>query len=184
MLTHPQSPAIKNAPLPADGPGNDSWSNSLLFLLLISIPLLISSTLGGGILFTIFVATCTTIPVLMAFWTTFSSISPRMNEKAKLPGRPAEHYLHFHNESDRLKYCGKQKIPIEVFYEKYFAGKVEFKNGDCLETLEYRHDWASFSFSWGVFRHFLFGFVPELIVHSRSQGKPVSLYTIAIYVLT
>lgn len=97
-------------------------------------------------------------------------MSPRMNEKAKLPGRPVEYYLNFHKENDRARYNGKKKIPIEVFYEKYFRGEVEFNNGDCLENLEYRHDWASFSFSWGVFKHFLFGFVPELIVHSRSQG--------------
>lgn len=166
----PQSPAIKNAPLPADGAGNNSWSNALLFSLLISIPWLISFQLGGGLYFTILVVICTAIPILMAFWTTFSSTSPRMNEKARFPGRPVEHYLNFRTEGDRAKYRGKRKIPIEVFYEKYFRGDVTFKSGDCLENLEYRHDWANFSFSWGVFKHFLFGFVPELIVHSRSQG--------------
>ncbi|KAB8207516.1 S-adenosyl-L-methionine-dependent methyltransferase [Aspergillus parasiticus] len=165
------SPAIKNAPLPADGAGNDSWSNLLLFSFLIGVPWFISYQLGGGLYFGIFIAVCTAIPILMAFWTIFSSMSPRMNEKAKLPGRPVEYYLNFHKESDRARYNGKKKIPIEVFYEKYFRGEVEFKNGDCLENLEYRHDWASFSFSWGVFKHFLFGFVPELIVHSRSQDE-------------
>lgn len=143
----------------------------MLLFLLVSIPWFISIQLGGGFYFTVFVAICTFIPVLMAFWTIFSFMSPRMNEKARLPGRPVEHYLSFRSHGDRAKYRGKRKIPIEVFYEKYFRGDVTFKNGDCLENLEYRHDWASFRFTWGVFKHFLFGFVPELIVHSRSQGK-------------
>jgi cyclopropane-fatty-acyl-phospholipid synthase len=107
----------------------------------------------------------------MGYWSIFSATSPRLNEKVKLPGRPVEYYLNFHKESDRLRYRGRRRIPMEVFYEKYFRGDVEFKHGDCLDNLEYRHDWASFSLSWGVFSHFLFGFVPELIVHSRSQGN-------------
>ncbi|KAJ5678076.1 S-adenosyl-L-methionine-dependent methyltransferase [Penicillium maclennaniae] len=165
------SPAIKNAPLPADGAGNDSWNNAMLLFLLVSIPWFISFHLGGGLFFTVFIGICTAIPILMAFWTACSFMSPRMNEKATLPGRPVEHYLNFRTQSDRAKYQGKRKIPIEVFYEKYFRGEVTFNSGDCLENLEYRHDWASFRFTWGVFRHFLFGFVPELVVHSRSQDE-------------
>ncbi|GFF50294.1 probable fatty acid methyltransferase [Aspergillus udagawae] len=167
-----RSPAIKNAPLPADGAGNDSWSNVLLVILLIAVPWCISSQIGGGLVLALFVAICTAVPILMGYWSIFSATSPRLNEKVKLPGRPVEYYLNFHKESDRLRYRGRRRIPMEIFYEKYFRGEVEFKHGDCLDNLECRHDWASFSFSWGVFRHFLFGFVPELIVHSRSQANP------------
>ena len=49
--------------------------------------------------------------------------------------------------------------------------------GDMLDILEYRHDWATFNFTMGVFRHFLLGFIPEMLSHSRSQGNSLpSLY--------
>lgn len=85
-----------------------------------------------------------------------------------------EHYLTFKKEADKLKYRGKNKIPLETFQEMYFAGDVEF-NGDCLEVLEYRHDWASFRFTISLFKFFLTGMMPEVIMHTRSQGKFVNL---------
>ena len=163
-------PAIKNATLPADSPGSDSFSNILLFSLLVLIPWYFARQVGGGFYTSIFFGIFTTIPILMAFWSIASSISPRKTEKAKYAGRPVEHYLQFHSEQDRTAYRGKSKIPMEVFYEKYFNGEVDFK-GDALECLEFRHDWANFRFTMGLYKHFLFGFIPELLVHSRSQGK-------------
>ncbi|KAK9575579.1 Sphingolipid C9-methyltransferase 2, variant 2 [Aspergillus fumigatus] len=163
-------PAIKNAPVPADAAGSDSFSNILLFSLLLFVPWYLARQVGGGFYTTIFFAIFTTVPILMVFWSVASSISPRKNEKAKYAGRPVEHYLHFHNEHDRATYRGKSKIPMEVFYEKYFNGEVDFK-GDALEALEFRHDWANFRFTMGLYKHFLFGFIPELLVHSRSQDE-------------
>lgn len=156
--------------MPADSPGSDSFSNTLLFLLLFLIPWYSARQIGGGFYTTIFFAIFTTIPILMAFWSVASTISPRKNEKAKYAGRPVEYYLNFHSEHDRATYRGKAKVPMEVFYEKYFAGEVDFKM-DALEALEFRHDWANFRFTIGLFKHFLFGFIPELLVHSRSQGN-------------
>ncbi|KAJ5612863.1 hypothetical protein N7510_006057 [Penicillium lagena] len=163
-------PAIKNAPVPADSPGSDSFSNGLMIFLLIVVPWFLARQVRGGLYTTIFFAIFTTIPVLMAFWTVSSTISPRKTEKAKYAGRPVEHYLQFHSEHDRATYRGKSKIPMETFYEKYFNGEVDFK-GDALECLEYRHDWANFRFTMGLFKHFLFGFIPEMLLHTRSQDE-------------
>lgn len=58
---------------------------------------------------------------------------------------------------------------METFHEMYFEGDVSFK-GDCLEVLEYRHDWASFEFTISLFKFFLTGMIPEMLIHSRSQG--------------
>ncbi len=80
-----------------------------------------------------------------------------------------EHYLEFRREKDREKYHGKNKIPMETFHEMYFDGEVNFK-GDALEVMEYRHDWASFRFTISLFRFFLTGMMPEVIMHTRSQG--------------
>lgn len=118
---------------------------------------------------TLFFAIFTSLPLLASFWVIASVISPRKNEKARYPGRPVEHYLTFKKSSDQAKYYGKNKIPMETFYEMYFDGDVEF-NGDCLEVLEYRHDWASFRFTVGLIKYVFTGLVPEALMHTRSQG--------------
>ncbi|ERF77137.1 hypothetical protein EPUS_07678 [Endocarpon pusillum Z07020] len=163
-------PAIKNAPLPADASGSETFNNTLLFSLLAVVPIYLARQLYGGLWTALFLAVLTTIPILMAFWTIASTISPRKNEKARYPGRPVQDYLHFHDENDRIKYHGKNRIPMETFHEMYFDGKVDFK-GDCLELMEYRHDWANFRFTLSLFKFFLFGMMPELIMHSRSQDE-------------
>lgn len=110
-------------------------------------------------------------PLLATFWYLSSSLSPRKNEKVKLPGHSIEDYLTFHNPLDKQQYHSK-KIPMEIFQTLYFDGHIEAK-GDLLEVLEYRHDWANFHFTIGLFKFFLLGFIPEMLLHSRSQGKPL-----------
>lgn len=165
-----QYPTIANAPLPADAAGTESFSNIALFSLLGGVPFYLSWKVGGGLKTTLFFAIFTSAPLLSAFWLLASTISPRKNEKARYPGRPVEHYLTFKNPADQAKYYGKNKIPMETFHEKYFDGEVDF-NGDCLEMMEYRHDWASFRFTYGLIKFFLTGMIPEVIMHTRSQGK-------------
>ena len=101
-------------------------------------------------------------------------MSPRVNEKAALPGRPIEHYLTFKKPVDQAKYRGKAKIAMETFHEMYFDGDVDF-NGDCLDIMEYRHDWASFKLTVHLIKYFLFGMIPEMIMHTKSQGTFGSL---------
>lgn len=138
--------------------------------MILGLPWLLARKLGGGLFTTAFIALFTTIPILTSFWYIASSISPRKNEKARYPGRPVEHYLEFHDENDRSRYYGKNKIPMETFHEMYFDGKVDFK-GDALEIMEYRHDWANWKFTFSLFRYFLTGMMPEVVMHTRSQGK-------------
>jgi len=44
-----------------------------------------------------------------------------------------------------------------------------------LDILEWRHDWSKPRFTLGLIKHFLFGMIPEMIVHSKSQGTSISL---------
>lgn len=163
-------PSIKNAPLPADGPGNEAFSWILIVSVLVSVPTYVAWKLGGGFKTTIFFALFTTIPLLGGYWILISSMSPRVNEKAALPGRPIEHYLTFKKTEDKAKYHGKAKIAMETFHEMYFDGDVDF-NGDCLDIMEYRHDWASFKLTVHLIKYFLFGMLPELIMHTKSQDE-------------
>ncbi|AET37277.1 uncharacterized protein Ecym_1018 [Eremothecium cymbalariae DBVPG len=163
------SPAIKNAPWPGEGPSSKHFSNFGLLFLLAGIPLYITRRLGGGLYVLISTALVLALPIVISYWTVASTFSPRLNEKCKLPGKALESYLTFHDDKLAEKYHGK-KIPMETFHELYFAGKVSF-NGDALEALEYRHDWAQFSFTLSLFKFFLFSMIPEVIMHTRSQDE-------------
>lgn len=99
-----------------------------------------------------------------------SNFSPRTNAKTNLPGRPVEHYITFKKDQDRRKWSGRNKIPMKTFYEMYFDGDVDF-NGDCLEVMEYRHDWANFSFTWPVFQFIFLTFFVDVLFHSRKQDE-------------
>ncbi|CAF3657359.1 unnamed protein product [Fusarium graminearum] len=164
------SPAIKNAPLPADGPGYEQWSNGFLVAALLGIPQWLSWKLGGGLKTAIFLSIFTTIPVLTVIWTVMSRYSPRINHDVKLPGRPVEFYLTFKNDSHRARWTGTHKIPMATFFELYFTGQVDL-NGDALEVFEYRHDWATFNFTSETFRYILFTFFPDVVLHLRSQDE-------------
>lgn len=168
------SPAIKNAPLPADGPGSRHFNNYLLFFLLFSVPYYFTRKVGGGYKTFFFFLIVLGIPVLASFWSIVSAFSPRINEKVKLPNKGVEHYLEFHTPELAKKYSGRNKIPMETFHELYFDNKVSFK-GDALDVLEYRHDWANFRFTLSLYKFFLTGMIPEVIMHTRSQGTSVCL---------
>jgi cyclopropane-fatty-acyl-phospholipid synthase len=99
-----------------------------------------------------------------------SHYSPPTNEKVKLPGRPVESYITFKKEADRLRWSGRRKIPMQTFSEMYLNGEVDF-NGDCLDIMEYRHDWAHFGFTWDLFKFIFLGFFPDVISHSRAQDE-------------
>ena len=134
------------------------------------MPWYLARQIHGGFWTTLLVAPFTGVPILMGFWYLASTISPRRNEKARYPGRPVEAYLSFRDQKDRQRYYGKNKIPMETFHEMYFDEKVDFK-GDCLETMEFRHDWANFRFTLSLFKFFFTAFIPEVIMHTRSQDE-------------
>lgn len=134
------------------------------------IPAYLTYKIGGGVFTWVFFALLLAFPILIPFWTISSRFSPRVNEKARFPGKPVEQYLEFKSNADKQRYRGRNKIAMETFHEMYFDEQVEFK-GDALDVLEYRHDWAHFGFTISLYKFFLFQFIPEVLVHSRSQGR-------------
>ncbi|KAJ5116818.1 hypothetical protein N7456_001166 [Penicillium angulare] len=164
------SAAIHNAPLPADGPGNEGFSNILLGAAILGAPGFITWLFGAGLKTFIFFLLVTVLPVLVAFWTYHSTFSSRTNEKVKLPGRPIEYYLTFKREEDKAKYNGRNKVPLQALAEMYLDGNVDF-NGDILEVLEYRHDWANFSFTMDLFKFIVFTFFVDVIFHTKAQDE-------------
>lgn len=169
-VTMPITPTVANAPLPAEGSSSRSFSNLRLMLLLVGIPLFSTYYIGGGMKTFVAFALLWAGPVLIGFWTLTSMTSTRLNERAKMPNRGVEYYLSFKNPADAKKYSGQNKIPMNTFHEMYFDGAVNFKF-DALETMEWRHDWANFHFTVALFKFIIFSFIPEVIIHSRSQDE-------------
>jgi hypothetical protein len=145
--------------------------------LLVGVPYWLSSKLGGGFKTWIFFALLTFFPILISFWTITASLSPRINDKARLPGKPIESYLIFKTPELKEKYSGRTKIPQETFHELFFKGLVDFK-GDALDVMEFRHDWSTFGLTWGNYWFFLTGMIPEVIMHSRSQGQYPPIFAV------
>ncbi|KAF6752795.1 sphingolipid C9-methyltransferase [Ephemerocybe angulata] len=167
-------PAIKNAPLVGLAEGNGSFSNYHLAFLVVVVPYVVKSLIpfvkNGGFKTYLFVALLTGVPTTVAYWAFMSAYGGRKNEKVILPGKDIEEYITINDPELKKLYSGKQKIPMQVFHDAYFEGKIDVK-GDILDILEQRHDWAKFNFTFELFKYVFCNFLPEVIVHSQSQDE-------------
>ncbi|PKI85506.1 sphingolipid C(9)-methyltransferase [Malassezia vespertilionis] len=171
-LTH--YAAIRNGLLPVEG--NGYFSNVQLALLIFFGPAILLRILPivkarwfGWTSYLFLVALCG-VPLAIAYWAVMSMVGPRINEKVELPNRPIEYYLDIKDPALRAKYHGRHKIPMEIFYENYFDGKIDVK-GDVQEALEYRWDWASMYFTPNLFKYVLFNMLPDVLMHSSRQDE-------------
>ena len=137
-VTITDTPAIKNAPLIGLAEGNGSFNNLHLAGLVLGVPWIVKRMLPlvnrGGFKTYLFMVLLLGIPVTMAYWTLMSMYGPRKNTKIQLPGRNIEEYITIHDEELKAKYHGKERIPMQVFHDAYFEGKIDF-NGLCIAPL-------------------------------------------------
>lgn len=128
-------PAIKNAPLASLAEGNGSFNNLHLAALVLGVPYILKSILPlvnrGGFKTYVFLVILTGVPTTVAYWTLNSLYGPRKNEKVQLPGKNIEEYITIKDVELKSKYNGKERIPMQVFHDAYFDGKIEF-NGASL----------------------------------------------------
>ncbi|KAI7861852.1 S-adenosyl-L-methionine-dependent methyltransferase [Spinellus fusiger] len=162
--------SIKNATLPVEGAGNQTFDNRVLAGLWVGVPGSIVYLLNLSWVWFLLLAILLALPILASTIYLYSRFAPRYRNYISLPGQPLETYITVHDPELKALYHGRNKIPMETFFEAYFEGKVEF-NGDALEILELRHDWASFQFTLGQFKFFLLQWLPETFWHSRDQDE-------------
>lgn len=186
------TPAIKNAPEAGLAEGNGTFSNLHLTILVFVFPWFVKRMLPlvnrGGFYTYWFLFLICGIPVTIAYWTIMSIYGPRKNEKVVLPGKPIEEYIEIKDLELKQHYGGGNKIPMQVFHDAYFDGKVDFKGavfsflllsysidfileGDVLEIMEYRLDWARFNFTPELFKYVLTRLIPDVIFHTQSQDE-------------
>lgn len=125
------SPAIKNAPLIGLAEGNGSFNNYVLAGLVLGVPYFVKKWLPiiryGGFYTYWFLVLLLGVPVTVAYWTVMSTYGKRKNEKVQLPGKDIEEYISIKDTALKIHYGGKEKIPMQVFHDAYFDGKVDFK---------------------------------------------------------
>jgi len=167
-------PAIKNAPLAGLAEGNGQFNNYHLAALVLTVPYLLKSFLPlvsrGGFKTYLFLLVLTGLPATVAYWTVMSLYGGRKNEKVRLPGKDLEEYVTVKDGELKKLYHGREKIPMQLFHDAYFDSKIDF-NGDVLEIMEQRHDWAKMSFTPELFKYVFSDLIPEVIVHSKSQDE-------------
>ncbi|KAL9709510.1 hypothetical protein Ac2012v2_007247 [Leucoagaricus gongylophorus] len=168
------SPAIKNAPLVGLAEGSGSFNNLHLAGLVVAVPYVLKWFLPlfnrGGFKTYVFLLVVSGLPTTIAYWTVMSNIGGRRNQKIVLPGRNIETYITIKDEVLKQLYKGRDKIPMQVFHDAYFDGKVDF-NGDVLDIMEQRHDWAKFNFTLELFKYVLTVLIPVVLSHSQMQDE-------------
>ena len=123
-------PAIKNAPVEGLAEGNGSFSNLHLAALVVGVPWVVKRILPvvnrGGFKTYLFLVVVLGLPITIGYWTVMSMYGRRKNYKVQLPERNIEEYITIHDEELKKKYNGKEKIPMQVFHDAYFEGKIDF----------------------------------------------------------
>ena len=160
---------IAEAPYAVEGIGSETFSTRNMYATIALVPLFVQLTLGFTFWAYFPLLAFLAIPTFAAFQIVSSKINAPIRAQKGLPGKPIESYLTIKNTA-RLNYAGRQKIPIEEFFEAYFDGDIDLK-GDMLETLEARYDWACFVFTLSQAKFFLTQWVPETVWHSRKQDE-------------
>ncbi|KAJ8082492.1 hypothetical protein PM082_008347 [Marasmius tenuissimus] len=167
-------PAIKNAPLVGLAEGISTFNNLHLAGLILVVPWVVKRILPlfnrGGFKTYLFLLVLTGAPTAVGYWTVMSTFGQRVNEKVKLPGKDIEEYITIKDPELKKHYHGKEKIPMQVFHDAFFEGKIDF-NDDVLEVMEQRHDWAKFNFTMELFKYVFTVLIPDVITHSREQDE-------------
>ncbi|CAG8747862.1 15866_t:CDS:2, partial [Acaulospora morrowiae] len=161
--------AIKNAPYPAEGAGNQTFGFYSLVAAVLGGPLFLTLYFHLGFWIWLIIFVPVGVAIFLGFVYLSSRYSSPYNNKVELPRKKVEEYLTM-KDATLEEYTGRKKIPMELFFESYFDGKIDL-TGDALEILEARHDWASFEFCLGQAKFFLTQWIPETVWHSKKQDE-------------
>ncbi|KAF9157181.1 hypothetical protein DFQ27_005791 [Actinomortierella ambigua] len=160
---------IKNADYPVEVAGNQTFNNIHLATAIIALPFMIITVVKLPMYLYVPLTLVLALPIFAGYFVYGSQFALPVGNRVTPAGKNIEEYLTIHDPALK-KYKGKNKIPMETFFEAYFAGQIDI-NGDCLEILENRHDWARFSMTVSQAKFFVTQWIPELLWHSKKQDE-------------
>ncbi|KAI9024709.1 S-adenosyl-L-methionine-dependent methyltransferase [Hyaloraphidium curvatum] len=166
---------VKRPPYPVEGFGKANFSNLYLVLFCLAVPRVLLLPFGYfSFSVYLFLFVLTAVPSFAVFnycWNYYLHNFKAYNDaRAPLPGKNIEEYITINDPELKARFHGRNKIPMELLFEGYIAGKIDFK-GDVLETLEQRYDFVKFEFCLGQAKFLFFQWIPELLWHSRRQDE-------------
>ncbi|KAJ3224915.1 hypothetical protein HK099_007635 [Clydaea vesicula] len=163
-----QTSSVPVPPYPVDSQGFDTFSNTQLYIALAVAPLAAVLVLPIHFYWYPVVAVILALPTFAAY-NMLNVLSTSNLSYTNLPNRDLSYYFTVKDKSLK-KYQGRNKIPMETWFEAYFDQKID-TNVDMLEMIEARHDWASFVFTLGQAKFFLTQWIPETLWHSKKQDE-------------
>lgn len=129
--------AIKNAPLVGLAEGNGTFNNLHFAALILVVPYIVKSFIPfvkyGGFKTYLFMLVLVGPPTAVGYWSLMSVYGSRKNEKVILPGKDIEEYITIKDAELKKVYKGKEKIPMQLFHDSFFEGKIEF-NGMTFQS--------------------------------------------------
>ncbi|KAI9206598.1 S-adenosyl-L-methionine-dependent methyltransferase [Polychytrium aggregatum] len=152
-----------------EGAGSLTFSNAKLISAIVGVPAVVNVILPISLRWYPLLLVILALPTFAIFNVIFCTIAKPVRPQKGLPGRNIEDYLEI-KSSELSGYKGKNKIPIETFFEAYFDEKIDIKV-DMLELLENRYDWANFTFTLSQAKFFLTQWIPETLWHSKKQDE-------------
>lgn len=171
MSKHSQTQlATPVPPFPVDGVGFMNFNNYYLIATIAGLPLMVTLALPVSIWSYPIILAVLAFPSFALFNILWCLNVKMPSAQQQLPGKPIEHYMTILDPELAALYKGHTKIPMNLFAESYFDGKIDVK-GDFFAFLEARHDWANFQFTWSQAKFFFTQWVPELLLHSRKQDE-------------
>jgi len=122
---------LKNAPVLGLAEGSSAFSNYHLAALVLGVPYVVKRILPlvnrGGFYTYWFLVALVGLPITVGYWTLMSRIGARVNERVPLPGKDIEEYIDIRDDELKKLYHRKNKIPMQIFHDAYFDGKIDFK---------------------------------------------------------
>ncbi len=145
------------------------WLLEQPLLLLLTVPTIVATVamLLSGAGWPVFVGTWFAVPVLGVFVPLMVLVVRSHQHDAG--AADWSNAISFRDEKQAARWRGK-KIPMEVLYESYLNGDLEFK-GDVYETLLRRNQLFRFCFTWGDVRFYFKEFLRQNLTHSKSSDK-------------
>ncbi|PVV03307.1 hypothetical protein BB560_002220 [Smittium megazygosporum] len=166
-----QSPSFYYPKYPIECAGSSQYNNRAFYTACILVPFFFKRLLSLSWTSYLYLAAILYLPLwgLSLIYFSWYASYP-LDQQFTAESLPISNFMEIIDDELKQKYPDTSKIPMEVFFESYFDGKINLKQ-DCLKTFEQRYSWASFGLTLNQIKFFLFQFIPEMIWHSRSQDQ-------------
>ena len=85
---------------------------------------------------------------------------------------PRDNNLVQFKDKNLEKRCLRGTIPMETFYEAYFAGDLDIE-GNIFDFMRSRNEFVKYKLTTGHLKWVITNFIPEVAIHSKKQDTRI-----------